>query len=414
MAPEVRPLRDDELPSFVAVVQTAMLSPPPSPESIEERRRFFDLDRCLGAFDGAGRLCGGARSFPTELTLPGGAVPAAGVSAVGVLPTHRRQGHLGRLMRTQLADVRDRGEPVALLVSAEYPIYGRYGYGPAIGACALRLDAGVQWRDPGTGTVELVSNDDAAATAAAVYDRARQTIPGHISWAKDYWDWQAGLGGLHDDGGHDDGGTARRDAPKVVWSDAEGEPQGAAFYTLKGDWVRNRPSGELTTTVLVAATREAERELLRFLTSVDWVATVQVGLRPVDDPVALWLVDGRAAVLGDHSDHIWARILDAPAALTARRYAVDATIVLEVVDPAGYTGGRLRLDAGPTGATCSPTSRSPDLTVPIDALGAAYLGGTPWTLLAATGRVDEHTPGAAERARIMFSTPRAPWCTTGF
>jgi predicted acetyltransferase len=409
MPTEVRTIRDDELPSFVRVVNTAMLTPPLSPEAIEERRRYFDMDRCLGSFDAAGQMCGGARSFATELTVPGGAVPAAAVSSVGVLPTHRRQGHLSGLMRTQLDDVRDRGEPVAILIAAEYPIYGRYGYGPATQACGVRIDASAAWRDAASGTLELADNEDVAQAAATIYDRARLLVPGQISRDKDFWDWFTGVWTV-DDG--DD--TSRRDASKVIWRDAEGEAQGVAIYTVRGDWVANRPEGELSASIVLAATPEAERELFRFLTSVDWVGTVQAGLRPVDDVVPLWLVDGRAAVLVDHSDHIWARVVDLPAALTARRYAVEGTVVLDVVDPAGYAAGRVELEGGPGGATCTPTTRSPDLTVPIGALGAAYLGGMPWTRLAAAGWVDEHTPGAAERARAMFTPSRAPCCTTNF
>jgi predicted acetyltransferase len=409
MPSQVRTIRDDELPSFLRVVNTAMLSPPASPEAIEERRRYFDIDRCLASFDGAGHMCGVARSFATELTVPGGAVPAAAVSAVGVLPTHRRQGHLGGLMRAQLDDVRDRGEPVAILVAAEWPIYGRYGYGPATRACGVRVDASAAWRDPASGTVELAGNEDVAQALATVYDRARLLIPGHISRNKDYWDWVTGVWPVAD--GED---TTRRDAHKVIWYDADGEAQGVAIYTVSGDWVDNRPEGQLSASIVLAATPEAERELFRFLASVDWVGTVRAGLRPVDDVVPLWLADGRAAVLVDHSDHVWARVVDLAAALTARRYAVDGSLVLEVVDPAGYAGGRVALEAGPGGASCTPTTRSPDLTVPVGALGATYLGGLPWTRLAAAGWLDEHTPGATERALAMFTPSRAPWCTTNF
>ncbi len=60
-------------------------------------------------------------------------------------------------MRTQLDDVAERGEPVAALIAAEYPIYGRYGYGPATEAITLRVDtAAASWRDDAVGAVELV------------------------------------------------------------------------------------------------------------------------------------------------------------------------------------------------------------------------------------------------------------------
>ena len=179
--PTVRTITDDELGAYLDVVRTAFLSPPFSPEAVEARREYYDVDRCLGAYDGGGRLCGVARSFATPFTVPGGEVAAGAVSAVGVLPTHTRQGHLTRLMHTQLADIAERGEPVAVLIAAEYPIYGRFGYGPAAEAVTLRIDAAhATWRDGPTGSVEIVDASTYAKHVHDLYDRARRTIPGHI------------------------------------------------------------------------------------------------------------------------------------------------------------------------------------------------------------------------------------------
>ena len=69
--------------------------------------------------------------FPFGLTVPGGALPCAGVTVVGVLPSHRRRGLLRRMMDAQLRDVRERGEPIAALWASEETIYGRFGYGLA-------------------------------------------------------------------------------------------------------------------------------------------------------------------------------------------------------------------------------------------------------------------------------------------
>jgi predicted acetyltransferase len=176
----------------------------------------------------------------------------------------------------------------------------------------------------------------------------------------------------------------------------------------------NRPASLLRANLLVAATAEAEHELLRFLASVDWVGKVEVGLRPIDDPAPLALIDGRMAVLTDRSDHVWLRVLDVPAALGARRYTVPLDLVIEVDDPGGYASGRFRLEGGPDGAGCERTDAEPDLVVPAPALGAAYLGGTGWARLAAAGWVDERTPGAVARAATAFSTPRAPWAAVSF
>ncbi|HEX5945602.1 MAG TPA: GNAT family N-acetyltransferase [Acidimicrobiales bacterium] len=404
-APRVRPIADDELAAFIDVVRTAFLMPPVPDETVDARREHTDIERCVAAFDDGGRMCGVARAFATPLTVPGGEIAAGAVSSVGVLPTHTRQGHLTRLMRHQLADVAERGEPVAILIAAEYPIYGRYGYGPATEAVGLRIDTrAAAWLEPATGSVEIVDNETFAKVIADLYDRARRATPGHIGWQDVRWQTQAGVTPAHD--GED---RARHDATKVVWRDAAGEPQSATSYSIDDSWVHNRPANTLRSEILVATSALAEHELLRFLCGIDWVTEVRVGLRPVDDPAPLALVDGRAARLVDRSDQTWLRVLDVPAALAGRRYATSGSVVIDVDDPLGFAHGRYRLDAGPDGAACVPTTAAADLAVSAGALGAAYLGGQSWARLADAGWVDERRPGAVAQAAALFATPRAPW-----
>jgi predicted acetyltransferase len=409
--PLVRTITDDELGALLTVVRTAFVDAPPTDEQVELFRTRVELDRAHAAFDEVGRLCGVARAFGTTLTVPGGAaVPAGAVTTVGVLPTHIRRGHLTRLMKRQLADVAERGEPLAALVAAEYPIYSRFGYGPATEAVTLRLDSTTaRWLGETSGSVEIVDNETWAKLADELYQRVRAAQPGHIAWPDWRWRQHAGL----DPSPWGDGGK-ERGRTKVVWRDDAGDVQAATSYAVDGAWERNRPAGTLTAELLVAASGAAELALLRYLASVDWASRVDVWLRPVDEIAPLALVDGRAAHLADRSDHVWVRVLDVPAALTARSYRSAGSLVVEVDDPLGFAGGRFRLDAGPDGATCAATSADADLAVSASALGAAYLGGTGWARLAAAGWVDERRPGAVDEADRLFSTARAPWCAMTF
>src|SRR5262249_33179944 len=57
-----------------------------------------ELDRTRVAFE-SGKMVGASRTYSFELTMPGGAtLPAAAVSWVSVLPTHRRRGVLTQMM----------------------------------------------------------------------------------------------------------------------------------------------------------------------------------------------------------------------------------------------------------------------------------------------------------------------------
>ena len=109
-------------------------------------------------------------------------------------------------------------------------------------------------------------------------------------------------------------------------------------------------------------------------------------------------------------DRTWLRLIDVPKALSSRTYAMDGEIVFEVRDSfCPWNDGTYHLTAGPSGATCKPTTKSPDITLSVDDLAVPYLGGSPFTPLAHAGRVEEHTPGALRRADAMFATELKPW-----
>ncbi len=83
--------------------------------------------------------------------------------------------------------------------------------------------------------------------------------------------------------------------------------------------------------------------------------------------------------------------------------------MLEVTDPLlPANTGRWRLTGGPDQARCVPTDAPADLACGITELGAAYLGGTPLTALAAAGRVRELRAGALVPASAGFGWPVPP------
>ena len=71
----------------------------------EENRQLDKLtwepDRSIVA-DDAGSIVGHTTALTRDLTVPGGVVPAAHVTGVGVAPTHRRRGLLRAMMHRQL------------------------------------------------------------------------------------------------------------------------------------------------------------------------------------------------------------------------------------------------------------------------------------------------------------------------
>ncbi|WP_405065027.1 GNAT family N-acetyltransferase [Kribbella sp. NBC_01510] len=97
----------------------------PSPDDLG--RRLFEPRRALVATDGA-EVIGTTRALTRDLSVPGGVVPAAHVTGVGVKATHRRRGVMSSLITRQLREV---PEAIAVLWASEPGIYGRFGYGAA-------------------------------------------------------------------------------------------------------------------------------------------------------------------------------------------------------------------------------------------------------------------------------------------
>jgi len=366
-----------------------------------------DLQRTWGAFDGE-QVVGTLRSFATPFTVPGPSeVTVAALTNVTVSPTHRRRGLLTEMITAELRATVDREEPVGILIASEYPIYGRFGYGPAIEAASYTVDlAPTRFREPGNGRVELVDLATLRAQAPALYERFRARQPGSIGRDARWWDRV-----LHQ---VDVPGAKRHEGFQALCRSETGMAEGYVRYRATQTTDNMRPTGELVVDELVAVTPAAYDRLWRYCCEVDLVATLRAGDRPVDEPLRWLLHDARTLRQTGRFDFVWVRIVDVGTALSARRYAVDGHLVIEVTDPLGLAGGRYALDGGPDGAQCTRSDATAELTMPVAALGSLYAGGVSPHTLRDVGRIDEHRGGAVDRAASMFQSSTAPWCSTWF
>jgi predicted acetyltransferase len=407
---QIRPIRDDEVAAYLDAITTGFLGRPAIAKIADEVRPLWDLQRCHAAFDGD-RICGTFRSWATELTVPGGAsLPASAISAVTVRPTHRRRGILRSMVASEHEAAVARGESVAILHSAEYPIYGRFGYGMACREAVWTLTtANTAFHGEPTGSIDLVTIDPTTRDEAhAVFEAWRRRMPGEIRRRDYHWDYDLGL--RHSAWDDDWKGFL------ALHRDASGVADGYARYSTGDDkWASGQPRNTIKLNELHALTDDAEAGLWRYLAEIDWVAIVRAERRSPSDRLPWLLTNARAAEMSDVLDGLWVRLFDVAGALAARTYAGDGDLVLEVIDPAA-AGGRLRvrLEAGTNGARCTPTDAQPDLTIDIAALGAIYLGGTRLRdAVLATG-YDEHRAGALLEAERLFRTAAEPWCSTFF
>ncbi len=419
----IRPISADDFPAFYAVIEHAFNSGQPTEAELQHELVTLEFDRTLAAFDGAD-IVGTAAAYTFQMAVPGDAAAVAGVTAVSVLPSHRRRGILSGLMRRQLADIRDRGETIAALFASEAAIYGRYGYGPASAELDFRIRRGEgtlpeQLAVPGPGRpggaprLRSAEPRDATAELAKVYDSVLRGRPGLPARDDRWWDYA-----LWDPENRRSG----RSPLRCVIAEDDAGPRGYALFWVKPEWGEHGiPDGVLQVRELMAADPAAHAVIWGDLLTRDLVAEVRARARPADDPLLYLLADSRRA-RAHLLDGLWVRLVSVPGALTRRRYACAVDVVIDVADGLfAENTGRWRLrTAGPAdaaagpGASCERTSAPADLALPVRALGAAYLGGTRLGALAAAGLVTEMRPGALAALSAALSWDPAPWCPAIF
>jgi predicted acetyltransferase len=378
----------------------------PSEEEAERFSRLLPFDRMLAAFDGP-TIVGGAGSIPFSLTIPGGPVPCAGVTVVGVLPSHRRKGLLRRMMETQLRDIRERGEPIAALWASEEGIYRRFGYGLATISLILDIDqqaVSIRSDLPPEGSLRFVGVAEAARAFSKVYDKVARVNVGFTGRSQEWWE----LRRLRDTP------EFRRGAGPLqcVLFERDGRPAGYVLYRIAqegaspDDWKKTVKVAEI-----VGIDDRAARELWRFLLEIDWVDRISMMDLAIDDPLLLHV--DRMNKLGTKLyDGLWLRVIDVPAALAARSYATEGRVTLEVThDPTfpdnvgtwTIAGGKVRR-----------TTRRPDVHLDVQALGSVMLGGFSFAQLARGELLAEGARGGLARADALFRVDRAPFCPEVF
>jgi predicted acetyltransferase len=395
---EVRPCRDrDELAkAFYGIGQYFGRFPPE--DALDRWTQIIELERMHAAFDD-GEIVGGAGAYTYDFSVPGGALPCAGVTVVGVYPTHRRRGVLRSMMDAQLRDIHERGEPIAALWASEETIYGRFGYGLAAwaGECKLprewsRFAKPLERR----GQMRFVTPDEAKELFPPVWEELRQQRPGVFARIPAWWEMR----------------TLRMppeqemNPKRFVVLEIDGAVSGYAIYRTHLDFDAGVSTGRTEVIEAIATTPQATAELWRFLFDIDWSATITCPPLPVDHPLFLLLANPRRLSFRV-TDSLWVRLVDVGAALSGRAYAGEGRVVFEVQDAVcPWNEGRWALENG----HAERTEEAADIALDVNVLGSAYLGAVSFAELRNALRVEELRPGAVGRADALFAWRPLPWC----
>jgi predicted acetyltransferase len=402
-----------EFPRFIAPLSIAF-NQEMSEAAIENDRKTIELDRFLGALDGDAVVgCGGAYSF--RLTVPGGEVGAAGITAVGVLPSHRRRGILRQMMTWLVEQARALDEPVAILWASEAAIYQRFGYGPGtvqttidVARDKLRFARPV---DP-PGRVRIVDLEEALRAFPPLYEVVRRSTPGAVNRTDARWRYET----LADAEWMRYGNGAK----VLAVFEVEGEARGYVIYRTRGEWDHQGPKGVLTVLEVCALDPVIDQAIWQWIAGMDLIGTIRCWRGPAPHPLQLMVTEPRR-LSATVTDGTWLRILDLPAALEARTYRQPGNLVIDVTDEyCPWNAGRWRLavrDGGAAdgvSATAEPETAAPDLVLDISDIAAVYLGAYRVSDLARAGRIRECRPGGLEAADGLFATPSAPSNVTMF
>jgi predicted acetyltransferase len=398
---DIRPCASaEEVRHAVAPITTYFGRSVPNEDYTERLTRVLPANRVYAAWEG-GRAVGGLGAFPFQLTIPGGRIPAAGVTIAGVLPTHRRRGLLREMIRAQLDTSHACGEPVAYLWATEGTIYGRFGFG--LSSFTAEIDLARErsaFHAPIStfGRVRLVSLATAEDLVAPIYERVALETPGMFVRSSAWWQTRI----------LDDPEWRRRGNGDLQCAvlEHDGHPEAYALYRINPAFHQGVQTGSVAVVEAVADSPEATRGIWRYLLDIDWMARVKADLLPIDHPLLLLMAEPRRLEF-TLRDGLWVRLVNVETAMSARSYLARGSLVIDVIDEfCPWNAGCWRIGSD----RVERTDDAPGLRCDVNALGSIYLGGFTWRQLWRAVRVHELVSGAIAQADKIFQVGTAPWC----
>jgi len=401
---EIRPARADELDQLGEIGAYSYAGQyGDGPDNVVSRSNRVEWTTCAFV---DGRMAASYATIPFTMRANGRAMALGGVTAVGTLPEYRRRGLLRAITRRAFAEMRERGQSVAALWASQAAIYQRYGYSLASMQNIYRIDSvdiGFADGSDGSARIERVDVERGLPTIKQLYrdfiaDRTLHLHRSQVLWRNNALSASDATGPAH---------------VAIAYRDAA--PVGHLVYHVRSAKVAHRSrQQELTIRDLAWLDVDAYRSLWSWIKLHDLVGRVVWLNAPPDDPALGLFVEPRL-LHAEPREGVWVRVVDAPAALTARGYHVDGAIAIEIAeDPlAPWNAGRVLLEASSEGANVSRTTRTPDIVLGAKALASLFCGARSARQLKTFGLLDGDAT-AIDRATQIFATRHAPHCPDNF
>ena len=368
---------------------------------------YFDTDRSWLALDDDDRVAGLASGFGTRLALPGGQlVSGGGVPWVAVRVDRHGSGVGRALMEHQVADAVGRGDAFLALNSSQYPIYGRYGYGPTGRWWSISIDARrVGWHDdaPAAERVTVGHGPEVRERLADGYERGFGAWPGEIARHAGHW--------------------TRRLAPRaenkgrVLWAlseDTSGAVVAAAHYTVEAHFDETGFANRLKVDDLFGVDEASQVALWRWLLARHLVGEVTCSRVDPGSALPEALHDPRLLVTTDLGDTTWLRILDIARVVGNRSTLATGAVVVRVLDSlVASVGGSWRFSGDGERLVVERSDDAPDVTLGVDLLASLVFAHGSARRFAAAGRVSGSS-AALETLDRLLAWPRPAWSSHMF
>jgi predicted acetyltransferase len=372
------------------------LSAYPNPRSVEVRRRNF-LENPLGDLDDlrvmeeSGAIVAHAFLFGLEAWFGGRAVRAGGIASVGVAPEARGRGVATALLAALHGEAAARGDAVTILFPFRQAFYARLGYAPVTPTRRFAVTPRAiphAWSALGALALRSAGGHDRVAIERA-YLRAAARTTGWLTRTARVWDrallderrrWFVATRG------HDVAGF-------LSWTVAQSEAHAETTLTVH-DLVADDADARRALVGLVGAQRDQVDTALFTLDARD-----PLDRAFLDADGARHGTEALEHALGELAGGPMVRLVDPARALTARGYAADGALVLDV------DGARLLLEVRSGTPRVAAHGATPDLTLDGAALAAIAYGATSARDAAALGWVRVNDEERLARADAIFALP---------
>lgn len=312
-------------------------------------------------------------------------VDATMIAEVTVQPAHKRRGIFRQMITTSLESARSSGSPIALLTASSGALYGRFGFTVVASYTAGRLSPQPSSRlrpaaaeaAAGLGRVEPVGLDWLMPRAEAIYDQFLERYRCATTRSSSYLPELYCLP------------NAPMPSPRyqaIVHVASDGELDGYAIYSVHKETI-------MRVEEVVAGSSGVEIALWNHLTSIELIEALYYAHFPTPPTLSMAFEDFRALQVTGAKDALWARVVNAPAALEQRPYPTHASTVapilaIRVEDPLGFATGTfvLTFESGEA-RVVEDAAATPQLELSVDALTAIVFGAVSPSQLAAMGQL---------------------------